>query len=155
MSSIILCICAFFRWSWWFISNLYFCRQLSYFWAARRVFFAVWFPFFYHRCGLSTFLTYWRAVMVWYATIIASIVSFSPRLNRLVASWMLPALLLFSSDDFFPFCCRPSCILAYLFSQRFRWVLDSASDAVKLLLLCRDLTLSTIGVPLIAPVGPI
>ena len=86
--------------------------------------------------------------MFWYATTIASIVSCSPRLNRLVASWMLPALLLFSSDDFFPFRCRLSCILAYLFFQRFRWALDSASDAFKLLLLCRDITLSTF-VPLV------
>ena len=90
-----------------------------------------------------------------YAARIASVVSFSPRLNRLVASWMLPALLLFSSDDFFPFRSRLSCILAYLFFQRFRWALDSGSDAVKLLLLCRDLTLSTFGVPSIALVGPI
>ena len=93
--------------------------------------------------------------MFWYAARIASIVSFSPRLNRLVASWMLPALLLFSSDDFFPFRCRLSCILAYLFFQRFRWALDSGSDAVKLLLLCHDLTLSTFGAPLTALVGPI
>ena len=89
--------------------------------------------------------------MFWYATIIATIVSFSPHLNRLVASWMLPALLFFSSDDFFPFRCRLSCILAYSSFQRFRWALDSASDAFKLLLLCRDLTLLTIGVPMIAP----
>ena len=93
--------------------------------------------------------------MFWYAARIASIVSFSPRLNRLVASWMLPALLLFfSSDDFFPFRSCLSCILAYLFFQRFRWALDSGSDAVKLLLLCHDLTLSTFGVPLIVLVGP-
>ena len=91
--------------------------------------------------------------MFWYATIIASIVSFSPRLNRLVAAWMLPALLLFSSDNFFPFRCRLFLNLAYLFFQRFRWALDSGSDAVKLLQLCRDLTLSTLGVPLIALVG--
>ena len=103
---------------------------------------------------LSTFLTYWRAV-IFYVTIIASIVSFSPRLNRLVASWMLPALLLFSSENFFPFRCRLFCILTHLFFQRFRWALNSGSDAVKLLLLCRDLTLSTFGVPLIALVGPI
>ena len=93
--------------------------------------------------------------MFWYAARIASIVSFSLRLIRLVASWMLPALLLFfSSDDFFPFRSCLSCILAYLFFQRFRWALDSGSDAVKLLLLCHDLTLSTFGVPLIVLVGP-
>ena len=33
--------------------------------------------------------------------------------------------------------------------------LDSGSDAVKLLLLCHDLTLSTFGAPLTALVGPI
>ena len=97
--------------------------------------------------------------MFWYAIIMSSIVSFSPRLNRLVASWMLPALLLFSSDDYFPFGCRLSCILAYLFVQRFRWALASAmlfqrfrwalasaSNDFKLLLLCRDLTFSNFGV---------
>ena len=68
---------------------------------------------------------------------------------------MLPDLLLFLSDELFPFRCRLSCILAYLFFQHFRWALDPASDAFKLLLLCRDLTLSTIDVPLVAPVGPI
>ena len=45
-------------------------------------------------------------------------------------------------------------MLAYLFFQRFRWVLDSGSDAAKLLLLCHDLTLSTFGAPLTALVGP-
>ena len=70
--------------------------------------------------------------MFWYATIIDSIVSFSRRLNRLVASWMLPALSL-SSDEFFPFRYRLSCILAYLFFQHFPWALASASDAFKLL----------------------
>ena len=108
----------------------------------------------YRRCSLPTFRTYQRTMVFSYPTIMASVVSSSPRPHRLVATWMLHALL-FSSDDFFPFRCRLSCILAYLFFQRFRWALDSASDAFKLLLLCRDLTLSAIGVPLIAPVGPI
>ena len=49
----------------------------------------------------------------------------------------------------------PFLYFGVLVFQRFRWAIDSGSDAVKLLLLCRDLTLSTIGVPLIALVGPI
>ena len=55
----------------------------------------------------------------------------------------------------FPFSLLPFLYLGVLVFPRFRWTLDSAIDAFNLLLLCRDLTLSTIGVPLIAPVGPI
>ena len=56
---------------------------------------------------------------------------------------------------FIYFCYRGSRILAYLFSQGFRWALDSSSDAFKQLLMCRNCTFSTIWVPLIAPLGPI
>ena len=65
----------------------------------------------------------------------------------------LPALL-FSSDEF-SFSLPPFLYLGVLVFQRFRWALDSACDAFKLILRYRDLTLSTLGVPLIAPVGPI
>ena len=104
----------------------------------------VFFPLFHGRCSLPMFRTYRRAVMFWYAIIIASIVSFFPR---------LPALL-FSSDEF-SFSLPPFLYLGVLVFQRFRWALDSACDAFKLILRYRDLTLSTLGVPLIAPVGPI
>ena len=49
----------------------------------------------------------------------------------------------------------PFLYLGVLVFRRFRWALDSGSDAVKLLLLCHDLTLSTFGAPLTALVGPI
>ena len=81
------------------------------------------------RCSLLTSRTYQRAIVFSYPTTTASVVSSSPRPHRLMVTWMFPSLLLFSSDDFFPFRCHLSCILAYLFFQRFRWARGPAGDA--------------------------
>ena len=135
--------------------NLHLSRQLRYFSAARRVFvFVVSIPSSTAGVTLPTFRPYRRAMVFcthyygFHRVLFPSLCALGGNIGA------SPAVFVFVRHEFFPCCCHRSCILAYLFFQGLRCALASASDAFKLLLTRGGSTLSTIGVPLIAPVGP-